>query len=199
MIDNQQRRPRRRQDESAAPLATNQTSTQVQPPRRALVPAISVPLPDQRKRCRLKVGARGLLAFVRGAARPARSQWRRLTKESPQRRPGALSGCHGPMHRSTKTRTTASSRPCDRRPARDRVGDPRRCSRWGCNSGPERTPAYEAIVGAGRHPSLLSGVSDRQLPVDGAVRMPRFRQSRRLRGRDCRRPPNCVLLTTGGW
>jgi hypothetical protein len=74
-----------------------------------------------------------------------------------------------------KTRTTASSRTCDRRPARDRVGDPRCCSRWGCNSGPERKPSCEAIVGAGRHPSLLSGVSDRQLPVDGAVRMPRFR------------------------
>ncbi len=73
------------------------------------------------------------------------------------------------------TRTAGSSRPCDRRPARDRVGDPRCCSRWGCNSGLERKPAYEAIVGAGRQPSLLSGISDRQLPVDGAVRMPRFR------------------------
>ena len=73
------------------------------------------------------------------------------------------------------TRTTGSSRPCDRRPARDRVGDPRCCSRWGCNSGPERKPAYEAIVGAGRQPSLLSGISERQLPVDGAVRMPRLR------------------------
>ena len=75
------------------------------------------------------------------------------------------------------TRTTGSSRPCDRRPARDRVGDPRCCSRWGCNSGPERKPAHGAIVGAGRQPSLLSGISDRQLPVDGAVRMPRIRSS----------------------
>jgi len=47
------------------------------------------------------------------------------------------------------TRTTAFSRPCDRRPARDRVGDPRCCSRWGCNGGPERRLAREAIVGAG--------------------------------------------------
>ena len=80
------------------------------------------------------------------------------------------------------TRTTGSSRPCDRRPARDRVGDPRCCSRWGCNSGPERKPAYEAIVGAGRQPSLLSGISDRQLPVDGAVRMPRTQSPRRSPG-----------------
>ena len=78
-----------------------------------------------------------------------------------------------------KTRTTASSRRCDRRPAQDHVGDPRCCSRWGCNSGPERKPACEAIVGGGRHPSLLSGVSDRQLPVDGTVRMPRPQSSRR--------------------
>jgi hypothetical protein len=85
----------------------------------------------------------------------------------------ALPRTHASLH---KTRTTASSRPCDRRPARDRVGDPRRCSRWGSSSGPERKPAYEAIVGAARHPSLLSGVSDRQLPVDGAMRMPRKEQ-----------------------
>ena len=65
------------------------------------------------------------------------------------------------------------------------MGDPRCRSRWGCNSGPERKPSCEAIVGAGRHPSLLSGVSDRQLPVDGAVRMPRFRSRGRSRRLDC--------------
>ena len=94
-----------------------------------------------------------------------------------------------------KTRTTASSRTCDRRPAQDRVGDPRCCSRWGCNSGPERKPACEAIVGGGRHPSLLSGVSDRQLPVDGAVRMPRSRSSGPAQPRDrfaqSERPHGC--------
>jgi hypothetical protein len=74
-----------------------------------------------------------------------------------------------------KTRTIAFSGTCDRRPARDCVGDPRCCSQWGCNSGPQREPACEAIVGTGRHPSLLSSVSDRQIPVDGAVRLPRFR------------------------
>jgi hypothetical protein len=78
--------------------------------------------------------------------------------------------CNPRTHASRHTtRTTGSSRPRDRRPARDRVGDPRCCSRWGCNSGLGRKPAYEAIVGAGRQPSLLSGISDRQLPVDGAV------------------------------
>ena len=104
----------------------------------------------------------------------SRHERRSQTRASPR--------THASLH---KTRTTASSRPCDRRPARDRVGDPRCCSRWGCNSGPERKPAYEAIVGAGRQPSLLSGISDRQLPVDGAVRMPRAQQSRRAGRDDC--------------
>jgi len=31
--------------------------------------------------------------------------------------------------------------------------------RWGCNSGPEREPAYKAIVGAGRQPSVFSGIA----------------------------------------
>ena len=31
----------------------------------------------------------------------------------------------------------------------------------------------QAVVGAGCYPSLLPAVSDRQLPVDGAMRMPR--------------------------
>ena len=79
------------------------------------------------------------------------------------------------------TRTTASSGPCDRRPARDRVGDPRCCSRWGCNSGRERKPDMQAVVGAGCYPSLVPGVSDRQLPVDGAMPMPRQQPSRRGR------------------
>ena len=48
------------------------------------------------------------------------------------------------------------------------------------------SPACEAIVGAGRHPSLLSGVSDRQIPVDGAVRLPRLQQRRRAPA-----PPEC--------
>ena len=38
---------------------------------------------------------------------------------------------------------TGFDRRCDRRPARDRAGDPRCCSRWGCNSGRERKPAYK--------------------------------------------------------
>ena len=71
------------------------------------------------------------------------------------------------------TPTTASSGPCDRRPARDHVGDPRCCSRWGCNSGRERKPDMQAVVGAGCYPSLLPAISDRQLPADGAMRMPR--------------------------
>jgi hypothetical protein len=98
------------------------------------------------------------------------------------RRTSAWPRTHASRH---TTLTTGSSRPCDRRPARDRVGDPRCCSRWGCNSGPERKPAYEAIVGAGRQPSLLSGISDRQLSVDGAVRMPRTQPSCRGRPDDC--------------
>jgi hypothetical protein len=83
--------------------------------------------------------------------------WRCRNRESRRppagRRTSATPRTHASRH---TTRTTGSSRPCDRRPARDRVGDPRCCSRWGCNSGPERKPAYEAIVGAGRQPSLLS-------------------------------------------
>jgi hypothetical protein len=71
------------------------------------------------------------------------------------------------------TRTTASSGSCDRRPARDRVGDPRCCSRWGCNRGRERKPDMQAVVGAGCYPSLLPAISDRQLPFDGVMRMPR--------------------------
>jgi hypothetical protein len=71
------------------------------------------------------------------------------------------------------TRTTASSGPCDRRPDRDRVGDPRCCSRWGCNRGRERKPDMQAVVGAGCYPSLLPAISDRQLPFDGVMRMPR--------------------------
>ena len=90
--------------------------------------------------------------------------------------------CHGRMHRVTTTRTTASSGRCDRRPARDRVGDPRCCSRWGCNSGRERRPDMQAVVGAGCYPALLPAMSDRQLPVDGVMRMPRSR-SRRPRHR----------------
>jgi hypothetical protein len=40
--------------------------------------------------------------------------------------------------------------------------------------------------------------SDRPDGREPAMPLPRFRQSRRLRGRDCWRPPNCVLPITGG-
>ena len=42
------------------------------------------------------------------------------------------------------------------------------------------------MVGGGRHSSLLLGVSDRQLPVDGAVRMPR------MQSRAVARPDDCI-------
>ena len=164
-------------------------------------PALTRRPPVRHKRascaCSLCASAR-IEAVVRARASVLVPRWRRTapTAESraapiahiqvcaawPRHDCFGSSGCSGlamPLARTHAsrhtTRTTGSSRPCDRRPARDRVGDPRCCSRWGCNSGPERKPAYEAIVGAGRQPSLLSGISERQLPVDGAVRMPRKR------------------------
>ena len=47
-------------------------------------------------------------------------------------------------------------------------------------------------------PRLRPRECDSAASRDGVTAMPRFRQSRRLRGRDCRRPPDCVLPTTGG-
>ena len=74
-----------------------------------------------------------------------------------------------------KTRTTAFARSA----IVDRLGtaSPIRVAALGEDAiaGLSVSPACEAIVGAGRHPSLLSGVSDRQIPVDGAVRLPRLR------------------------
>jgi hypothetical protein len=42
----------------------------------------------------------------------------------------------------------------------------------------------KAVVGAGCYPPLLPAISDRQLPVDGAMRMPRFRSRARSRRHD---------------
>jgi hypothetical protein len=96
---------------------------------------------------------RATIAFTRRSQVEKRPLWRRRHHPRLGRRTSATPRTHASRR---PTRTTGSSRPCDRRPARDRVGDPRCCSRWECNSGPVRKPAYEAIVGAGRQPSLLS-------------------------------------------
>jgi hypothetical protein len=108
------------------------------------------------------------------------------------------------------------------RRARRTTGSPRLCGSHAAR-GRRHPPHYCFPDGIGRAPQAKSdrpGLADRAIASRGkgsrsagqphypirferrdpaAIGLPRLRWSRRLGDRDCRRPPNCVLPTTGGW